>query len=239
MTTRCWGAMGECGARTQGAPIAEAMGVTEDAAACRPARPGGPCFVSLGAQRGRPARGGPSEAERAGFEPATHLSARTRFPVALLRPLGHLSVRRDILPDRRRDRSSARVADRCGAGDHRGHRGKDDLPPAGHRRDDRGSPLPTCPGCVVATKYPFSEEGGDVEPSRVEVHEEPWDEAEKGFADSDDARHEADVENDMGREIDGVHGQEYLAMSRCDQVAEEEVRPEERDQVEEGSADDE
>ena len=33
-------------------------------------------------------------AERAGFEPATHLSARTRFPVALLRPLGHLSVLR-------------------------------------------------------------------------------------------------------------------------------------------------
>jgi hypothetical protein len=31
------------------------------------------------------------EAERAGFEPATDLSARTRFPVALLRPLGHLS----------------------------------------------------------------------------------------------------------------------------------------------------
>ena len=31
------------------------------------------------------------EAERAGFEPATHLAARTRFPVALLRPLGHLS----------------------------------------------------------------------------------------------------------------------------------------------------
>src|SRR5207244_6438610 len=30
-------------------------------------------------------------AERAGFEPATHLSARTRFPVALPRPLGHLS----------------------------------------------------------------------------------------------------------------------------------------------------
>src|SRR5437764_2018684 len=41
------------------------------------------------------ARGGTrfphAEAERAGFEPATHLSARTRFPVALLRPLGHLS----------------------------------------------------------------------------------------------------------------------------------------------------
>ena len=32
------------------------------------------------------------QAERAGFEPATHLSARTRFPVALLRPLGHLSA---------------------------------------------------------------------------------------------------------------------------------------------------
>src|SRR5712675_746287 len=27
------------------------------------------------------------EAERKGFEPSTHLSARTRFPVALLRPL--------------------------------------------------------------------------------------------------------------------------------------------------------
>src|SRR5205807_6788673 len=34
------------------------------------------------------------ETERAGFEPATHLSARTRFPVALLRPLGHLSLGR-------------------------------------------------------------------------------------------------------------------------------------------------
>ncbi len=32
-------------------------------------------------------------AEREGFEPSTHLSARTRFPVALLRPLGHLSGR--------------------------------------------------------------------------------------------------------------------------------------------------
>src|SRR5215217_9503760 len=34
---------------------------------------------------------GPSTTERAGFEPATRLSAGTRFPVALLRPLGHLS----------------------------------------------------------------------------------------------------------------------------------------------------
>src|SRR3954463_1600474 len=41
-----------------------------------------------------PGRGDDEEAERAGFEPATHLAARTRFPVALLRPLGHLSERR-------------------------------------------------------------------------------------------------------------------------------------------------
>ena len=38
-----------------------------------------------------PGHPGPRETERAGFEPATDLSARTRFPVALLRPLGHLS----------------------------------------------------------------------------------------------------------------------------------------------------
>jgi hypothetical protein len=37
-------------------------------------------------------------AEREGFEPSTHLSARTRFPVALLRPLGHLSGSNDIEP---------------------------------------------------------------------------------------------------------------------------------------------
>src|SRR4051812_30991378 len=37
------------------------------------------------------------QTERAGFEPATHLSARTRFPVALLRPLGHLSRWRPIV----------------------------------------------------------------------------------------------------------------------------------------------
>ncbi len=30
--------------------------------------------------------------ERAGFEPAIRLSADTRFPVVLLRPLGHLSI---------------------------------------------------------------------------------------------------------------------------------------------------
>src|SRR5674476_1307458 len=31
-------------------------------------------------------------AERAGFEPAVHLTAHTRFPSVLLKPLGHLSV---------------------------------------------------------------------------------------------------------------------------------------------------
>jgi len=34
------GAIGECEARTQGAPIAEAIGATEDAASRRRARPG-------------------------------------------------------------------------------------------------------------------------------------------------------------------------------------------------------
>src|SRR4029450_4476449 len=50
------------------------------------------------AHRTRMTRGGTcggsprtSTAERAGFEPAMDLSAHTRFPVALLRPLGHLS----------------------------------------------------------------------------------------------------------------------------------------------------
>ena len=48
------------------------------------------------AARATPALAGATrrKAERAGFEPATHLSARTRFPVALLRQLGHLSERR-------------------------------------------------------------------------------------------------------------------------------------------------
>ena len=42
----------------------------------------------------KPARGRAlGEAEGEGFEPSTHLSARTRFPVALLRPLGHPSER--------------------------------------------------------------------------------------------------------------------------------------------------
>ena len=41
------------------------------------------------------------QTERAGFEPATHLSARTRFPVALLRPLGHLSKERSLARRRR------------------------------------------------------------------------------------------------------------------------------------------
>ena len=41
--------------------------------------------------------GSPTRTEREGFEPSTHLSARTRFPVALLRPLGHLSRLRPSL----------------------------------------------------------------------------------------------------------------------------------------------
>src|SRR3954462_5483950 len=50
-----------------------------------------PCRIAM-PQRFVGEPGSPTpEAERAGFEPATHLSARTRFPVALLRPLGHLS----------------------------------------------------------------------------------------------------------------------------------------------------
>ena len=31
-------------------------------------------------------------AERAGFEPAIHVAAHTRFPSVLLQPLGHLSL---------------------------------------------------------------------------------------------------------------------------------------------------
>ena len=50
------------------------------------------------------------EAERAGFEPATHLSARTRFPVALLRPLGHLSEGRHRNPIRRPHSPKTRTA---------------------------------------------------------------------------------------------------------------------------------
>src|SRR6266567_8722918 len=46
--------MGECDARTQGATNSSAIGATEDAAARRTARPGSPCFVSLGALRRRP-----------------------------------------------------------------------------------------------------------------------------------------------------------------------------------------
>ena len=38
-----------------------------------------------------PSRNPARAAEREGFEPSRHLSAPTRFPVVLLRPLGHLS----------------------------------------------------------------------------------------------------------------------------------------------------
>ena len=35
--------------------------------------------------------------ERAGFEPAVHLAAHTRFPSVLLKPLGHLSLTYNFL----------------------------------------------------------------------------------------------------------------------------------------------
>src|SRR5579872_1168938 len=53
-----------------------------DGAPARPRRPRGDAALRLDR---------PQWTEREGFEPSTHLSARTRFPVALLRPLGHLS----------------------------------------------------------------------------------------------------------------------------------------------------
>ena len=45
MTARRPGAMGECEARTQGAPVAVATGATEDEASCRRARPGDTAFI--------------------------------------------------------------------------------------------------------------------------------------------------------------------------------------------------
>src|SRR3954454_7554194 len=50
-----------------------------------------PAQTPPGAERAKARAREPSTTERAGFEPATRLSAGTRFPVALLRPLGHLS----------------------------------------------------------------------------------------------------------------------------------------------------
>ena len=62
----------------------------------------------------KPAGAGFREAEGEGFEPSMHLSAHTRFPVALLRPLGHPSIwsrkadasvrRRPARPERKRSR---------------------------------------------------------------------------------------------------------------------------------------
>src|SRR2546423_11073043 len=57
------------------------------------ARRRGRSRIPIERHRGAPRLPWRERAERAGFEPATHLSARTRFPVALLRPLGHLSER--------------------------------------------------------------------------------------------------------------------------------------------------
>src|SRR3954451_18027323 len=50
-----------------------------------------PAQIGLARERAKARAREPSTTERAGFEPATRLSAGTRFPVALLRPLGHLS----------------------------------------------------------------------------------------------------------------------------------------------------
>ena len=49
-----------------------------------------PTTSAKSARREAPASPAPLT-EREGFEPSTHLSAGTRFPVAFLRPLGHLS----------------------------------------------------------------------------------------------------------------------------------------------------
>ncbi len=92
-------------------------------------RSAGHARASAPAQRGavrreqsEPPKGRLAQAERAGFEPARHLSAPTRFPVALLRPLGHLSEDAQPTADdvqRRARPARARPAD---AG-HRAHAG--------------------------------------------------------------------------------------------------------------------
>ena len=66
---------GEAAAATRSRPLIQAQRIAPFKRAWRP----------------KPAGLRPVRTERAGFEPATDLSARTRFPVALLRPLGHLS----------------------------------------------------------------------------------------------------------------------------------------------------
>src|SRR4030067_3381352 len=58
-------------------------------------------------------------AERAGFEPAVHLAAHTRFPSVLLKPLGHLSVPLLRKSPRSIPRSWHRLGS-AGAGDRQG-----------------------------------------------------------------------------------------------------------------------
>ena len=67
-------------------------------------------FVVASTQRARTASlSSPDQTERAGFEPATRLSTRTRFPVALLRPLGHLSAQSDRVPDEKVEEAAGAI----------------------------------------------------------------------------------------------------------------------------------
>ena len=90
-----------------------------------------------------------SKAEREGFEPSTHLSAGTRFPVAFLRPLGHLSARGE--------RSSAFW--RCQEAEGEGFEPSSDLTARNGFRDRRIRPL-----C-----HPSEAEKEGFEPSKEEI----------------------------------------------------------------------
>src|SRR5919204_4123113 len=92
MSTRCQGAMGECEARTQGARVLGKDGATEDTASRRPARPGGPCFIALGA----PSRLFPHMAHIAFFG-AGYAGLVSGVCLA---ELGHNVVIRDVVPER-------------------------------------------------------------------------------------------------------------------------------------------
>ena len=88
---------GICGARflrQQEAGVSNAGGVCEGSSGLFSMPPDGRCHMTTKGDIRRPSNEGKNEAERAGFEPATRLSTSTRFPVALLRPLGHLSAPR-------------------------------------------------------------------------------------------------------------------------------------------------
>ena len=93
----------------------------------------------------RGSRGSPTEAERAGFEPANRLSTVTRFPVALLRPLGHLSAARHRVSAPGTVASSA-----AGEGNGAGH-GPQVAPRPRHagnpNRRSYTSTMAVCPSC--------------------------------------------------------------------------------------------